>query len=522
MEKIIEKAIKTYSQLNETYIQLSDEDFLSASVYLFKEKSAKLRVMFGKDCRETEGVFKVYAVFSISGDDQLFVLYQCIDKDTPKFTSITSRVPAAHWYEREIRDFFGIDPEGHPDKRRLVFNEYFPKNSYPLRKDWTIKEDELKNWGECEKIIEPYEFMKVDGEGVYEIPVGPVHAGIIEPGHFRFSAVGETIFFLEAKLFYTHKGTEKLFEKKSFSEGVLLSERVSGTSSVAHSLAYIQAVERMSGITVPHKAQAVRTILLELERLYNHVGDVGNTCAGTGLVVGNAMGAYLKELLMQLNEKITGSRYLRGANIIGGVNIDLFEQKDVIIETLDAMEKAFRKYTDFLLNTISHLERLENTGKLAKDIVLLLGGTGIAAKASNVFDDVRKELPHLLYKELDFRVTTDERCDVLARIVVRIEEAFESMKMIKEVLNRNYGKEIKLEKVSIKPNREAFGYTESPRGAVFYYVSSNEEGGIDRVKIRSSSYCNWPLMPFAVHGNIVPDFPLCNKSFNLSYSGTDM
>ena len=200
---------------------------------------------------------------------------------------------------------------------------HFPPDSHPLRKDWSVKESDLKEWGEGIIIKQPYPFMEVEGEGITEIPVGPVHAGIIEPGHFRFSAVGETIFFLEPKLFYTHKGTEKHFETLGFFEGVKLAERVSGTSSFSHSAAYCMAVERMADIGLTEKARAVRTLLLELERLYNHIGDIGNMCAGTGLAVGYARGAVIKELLMQLNESLTGSRYLRGINTIGGVSRDV-------------------------------------------------------------------------------------------------------------------------------------------------------------------------------------------------------
>lgn len=522
MEEIFKRAKLRFEQLNEIYLLVSDEDFFELSSCLFNELQARLKVMFARDCREKERVFKIYACFSLVKEDRFVILYQEIDAENPRFTSITPKVPAAHWYEREIRDLFGIEPVGHPDSRRLILNEFFPENSYPLRKDWKIGDEELSQWGRGEKVVVPYNFMKVEGEGVYEIPVGPVHAGIIEPGHFRFSAVGETIFFLEARLFYTHKGTEKHFEKLGFFEGVRLAERISGTSSIAHSLAYILAVERMSDINIPERASAIRTVLLELERLYNHIGDVGNMCAGTGFVVGNAMGAYIKEMLMQLNEKISGSRYLRGVNIISGVNIDIFSKKELILETLLKVENDFRKYVECLLNSVSHVERLENTGKLSKDIVRLLGGTGIAAKASGIDDDIRKIHPHLLYKDINFKTISLEKGDVLERMMVRVEEAYESIKIIREILLRNYSSELAIKDIAIKPNSQAFGYTESPRGSVFYFVASDDKGNVERVKIRSSSYCNWPLMPYAVHGNIVPDFPLCNKSFNLSYSGTDM
>ncbi len=215
-------------------------------------------------------------------------------------------------------------------------------------------EPDLKEWGEGTARKEPFHFMEVDGEGICEIPVGPVHAGIIEPGHFRFSAVGETIFFLEPRLFYTHKGTEKHFEQIGFLEGIRLAERVSGTSSFSHSSAYCMAVERMAGIEITENARAGRTLLLELERLYNHIGDIGNICAGTGLAVGYAKGAIIKEKLMQLNERLTGSRYLRGINMIGGVNKDVFLHRDNILSTVERVTEEYKEFMNLLLGTVSH------------------------------------------------------------------------------------------------------------------------------------------------------------------------
>ncbi len=277
-------------------------------------------------------------------------------------------MPAAHWYEREISDLFGLKPQGHPDQRRLVFHEAFPAGSHPLRKDWSISEAQLTEWGAGTAVHVPHPFMEVAGEGIAEIPVGPVHAGIIEPGHFRFSAVGETIFFLEPRLFYTHKGTEKQFEKLGFAEGVKLAERVSGTSSFAHGAAYCMAVERMMGIEITEKAAAVRTLVLELERLYNHIGDIGNMCAGTALAVGYMKGAVIKERLMQLNERLTGSRYLRGLNIVGGVTRNVYDLADDVLKTIDGATSEYKELMDLLLSAVSHIERLENTGRLSKDI----------------------------------------------------------------------------------------------------------------------------------------------------------
>jgi Ni,Fe-hydrogenase III large subunit len=364
--------------------------------------------------------------------------------------------------------------------------------------------------------------MEVEGEGIAEIPVGPVHAGIIEPGHFRFSAVGETIFFIEPRLFYTHKGTEKHFETLGFVEGVKLAERVSGTSSFSHSTAYCMAVERMMGIEISEKAAAVRTLVLELERLYNHIGDIGNMCAGTALALGYMKGAVIKERLQQLNERLTGSRYLRGVNVIGGVTRDVFAQTDDILKTADNATREYKELMALLLGAVSHIERLANTGRLSTDIARKLGVTGVAARASGLADDIRKSHPHLLYERLIFEAHTYEKGDVFARMMVRAEEIECSLSMIQTLFESSYKGELAVSSVSVPAYSAALGYTETPRGSVFYWVMADKEGKPLRVKLRSPSFCNWPAVPFAVHGNIVPDFPLCNKSFNLSYSGTDM
>ena len=307
-----------------------------------------------------------------------------------------------------------------------------------------------------------------------------------------------------------------------FIEGVRLAERVSGTSSFSHSAAYCMAVERMANADITEKAKATRTLLLELERLYNHIGDIGNMCAGTGLAVGYAKGAIIKERLMQLNDRLTGSRYLRGVNVIGGVKKNIFLHRDDILSTVDLVTHEYKEFMKLLLGTISHIERLENTGKLSKDIAMKLGATGITARASGINDDIRKTHPHLLYDRLEFETHTMARGDVFARMMVRAEETECSISIINTLLESNYKDKLTVEIKDIPAYSSALGYTETPRGSVFYWVMSDKNGKPLRVKLRSPSFCNWPVVPFAVHGNIVPDFPLCNKSFNLSYSGCDM
>ncbi|MDA8387185.1 MAG: NADH-quinone oxidoreductase subunit C [Nitrospiraceae bacterium] len=513
---------------NEIYREVAPEEFRQECSKLFDGGRGRLRLMFASDNRETGEGFCIHAVFSHPGKN-LFEILALKNLEEKKgvivFPSITSVVPAAHWYERQIADMFGLLPEGHPDPAPLVLHGLYPPGVYPLRRD--ISHKEIRESLDLDKEdLSP--FMEVKGEGICEIPVGPVHAGIIEPGHFRFSAVGETVYYLDARLFFTHKGIEKQFEGMDFDEGVKLAERISGVSSFAHSAAYCHAVERAADTSIPGRAGAIRTFLLELERLYNHLGDIGNMCAGTGFAIGYAKGASLKEGLMRLNEQLTGSRYLRGVNIPGGVLVDVLKNPAETLRMVDGITAQFKSFIAFLTGASSHMERLENAGVLARDIALSLGATGIAARASGLDDDIRRAHPHLYYGQLIFETHTRRKGDVFARMMLRADEAACSLAILKSILHKAKGKRLEGDIAAqpvkkIPESGQALGYVEGPRGSIFYYV----RGGGDknkkplRVKPRAASFCNWPLMPFAVHGNIVPDFPLINKSFNLSYSGSD-
>ncbi len=501
---------------NEKYIELSAADFPRKCAEYSRRHF--LRTMFAADERELDGYFRVYAVFSPMGEDRFDILTMKLREDALAYGSITPLVPAAHWYEREMRDMFGIIPEGHPDPRPLCLHGIYG-DVYPLRRDVTT--DDIKKSVDFSR-EDGYFFMRVKGEGVYEIPVGPVHAGIIEPGHFRFSAVGETIYHLDPRLFFTHKGTEKLFESRGFENGVELAERISGVSSFSHSSAYCMAVERMAGMDISPRAKAVRTLVIELERLYNHIGDIGNMCAGTGFALGYAKGAILKESLMALNARLTGSRYLRGINVIGGVTRDVFDAADDVISTLDGVKTGFKHFMEFLLDSISHIERLEGTGLLSREIALKMGATGPAARASGISDDIRRAHPHLSYGSLIFEAHTYQKGDVYSRMMVRREEAECSFSIIDSLIERRHEGELRMPAGKFPAGGSALGYTEGPRGSVFYWIKASGDGSPLRVKVRSASFCNWPLVSYAIHGNIVPDFPLVNKSFNLSYSGCDL
>ncbi|HEX5549616.1 MAG TPA: NADH-quinone oxidoreductase subunit C, partial [Nitrospira sp.] len=275
-----------------------------------------LSLLWAVDHRPNEERYELCYLFALADRKDWLLLCTDLRGDDRLFRSITPHIHAAKWYEREIRDMFGLIPVGHPDMRRLVRHEHWPKGSHPLKKDF--------RWDAVlERAQGQYAFRQIEGEGVFEVPVGPIHAGIIEPGHFRFSVAGEPIMQLEVHHFWKHRGIEKLFERENLTDAVPLAERVSGDTTVGHSLAYCQAVETLLRIDVPRRARYLRSLFLELERLHNHLGDVGAICNDTAYALAHAHSSRLKERLMQLNDRLAGSRFLRGTIAIGGVTSDV-------------------------------------------------------------------------------------------------------------------------------------------------------------------------------------------------------
>jgi Ni,Fe-hydrogenase III large subunit/Ni,Fe-hydrogenase III component G len=499
---------------DEIHLEVSKKEIPQIAVKL-RDLGFPLLQLTASDERKVHGYFRLFYSFANDKDNFLIVVSVPVDEADPVFPSITNLIPAAHWYEREIRDLFGLDPDGHPEIRRLAVHKDWPKKMYSLRKDFSLDKEVPRTEGK-------FSFKNVEGEGVIQIPVGPIHAGIIEPGHFRFSAVGETIINLEAKLFYTHRGMEKLSEGKTPYEALPYAERICGACSFSHSTSFCQAIEKVSGTAISARAEFIRTVALELERLYNHIGDVGNICAGVGFAFGTMHGARLREDVMILNERVFGSRFLRGINIPGGVRRDInSENKKIILETLALLEQEFRELTSILLDTDSFIDRAETTGKLSYRIADELHAVGPAARASGINRDARRDHPYAAYNRVSFNVPVYEDGDVLARVKVRIDETFESINIIRQVLELMPAEELSKPLGIMTPFDYALGITESARGENVHFIMPGQDGTIYRHMIRSASFCNWQVVPWTVPGNIVPDFPLINKSFELCYSCLD-
>ncbi len=476
------------------------------------EAGAPLAFMYATDERAARGVYVVHAVFA--ADDGFLTLAGDIPADKPSYPSLTRSIMAAHWYERLIHDQFGIVAEGHPDWRRLEHHENIPEGTYPLRKDfkWDTK---------IEHASVPYPMHAVEGKGIYEIPVGPIHAGIIEPGHFRFNVRGERIITLEGKLFFKHKGVEKLVEGKTPQEALPFIERISGDIVVGHTLAYVQAVERATGTKVSERARYLRVLWSELERASAHVFDMGNMGGnGTGFTFMAAQGFRMVEDMRRMYTALVGHRFLRGAITLGGAH-DIDEKgKKEILETIGLVEADMKKVLAIANASDGLKERFETTGILTRAAAEAYGARGLPARASGVDRDMRRDNPYAAYAKLAPQVVIEEAGDVAARFKMRARELAESFRLIRECLENMPQGSVQA-KVQPKAG-SALGWAESWRGAVIDWVRLDAEGRIDRCAISDPSFCNWSLFGELAPGNIVPDFPLCNKSLNLSYSGTDL
>ena len=477
----------------------------------------RLLSLFATDERDTVGRFIVHHVWSLPGIRMFLRISALVDGDDLTFPSIAARHPAANWFEREIMDFFGAAPAGHPNPERVAHHDDWPEAAWPLRKDFPDDVVVPRIDGDS------HPFRPVTGEGVFQVPVGPVHAGIIEPGHFRFGVAGEPVLYLQLRLFYVHKGLEKRFERLPWRHTIFLAESISGDTAVGHALAYCHAIERLAQIEVPARAQALRVVLLELERLYNHIADIGALATDVAFTVPASRAQVLRERLVRLNERLFGMRLLRGTVAFGGVKHDLSHEGQADLRRhLQTLEHEFDALITLLIDSGSFTDRVDATGVLTTQVARDLGVVGMAARASGIDGDLRRDHPHDAYGSLRFEVPVEQGGDVRARLMVRAREVEQSLAILAQVLDALPGSALRAHVPSALPiHASALGWAEGWRGPCLHWVATDARGELTRVKVTDPSFLNWPGLTHAVPGNIIPDFPVINKSFNLSYSGND-
>ena len=458
---------------------------------------------------------RVVYLFLAGAPDRRVELHVSVPADDPRLPSLAALSYPASRFEREIHDLFGIIAVGHPLPRRLVRHAHWPAGWYPMR----------HNAGDPPPFVDndSFPFLRVDGDGVYEIPVGPVHAGLIEPGHFRFSVVGETILKLKARLWFTHRGIEKLFEGRDAFDGVALAERISGDTAAAHALAHSLAIEDALGITVPDQVHRLRALLVELERLYNHAADLGALANDVGFGLANAHALRIREQLLRINENVTGHRLLRDGIRPGGVTLaalpDVAELRAIAVDLAEIARLT-------LANSIIG-DRFTGTAPLSLEHARDLGCLGYVARASGLSIDARIDHPTVA---LPIRPVLSTAGDVLARYTARRDEFTAATNLACHLIDHHHASidvtgvsaETAAIRSTLAPIRSGVGIVEGWRGTIVHRVELDPDNRITRAKIVDPSWFNWPALPVALTNTIVPDFPLVNKSFNLSYAGNDL
>lgn len=481
-----------------------------ATCQKLREEGGRLVALWGGERADT---LAVHAAFATAKG--LAVLTMPLPRARPEYPGIEEIFPAAGRMQRAAYDLAGIEAQGSRDRRPWLRHAAWPATAFPLRRDFV---DDPSGAGD-----DDYPFVAVAGDGVHEIPVGPVHAGTIEPGHFRFSVLGERVLRLEERLGYKHKGIEQRFAGMALVDGARLAARVSGDSTVAYGWAYAMAVEGISRIAVPARALWLRALLLERERIANHLGDLGFIGNDAGLAFGLAQFSVLKENLLRLNASIFGHRYLMDAIVPGGVACDVTRDHmaQILVEA-DELEAAVRLLKEIYDEHSGLQDRLRDCGTVTPALAAQLGLCGLAGRASGQAFDVRTQFAPEPYDRLDVQIAVAQAGDVAARVAVRFAEVFESLSLQRRIVESIPTGDLRAEAGAPAANALGVGWIEGWRGDVFIAIESGADGRIARCHAHDPSWQNWPLIEHAVINNIVPDFPLINKSFNLSYSGADL
>jgi Ni,Fe-hydrogenase III large subunit len=466
-------------------------------------RGGRLVAFFGMP--DTSGQTLLLAVLA---DDEAGELDACASVVAQSYLALTPDCPQAHLFEREIAEQCAVVPEGHPWLK--------PVRRHPP--DHAAIEADVSAFDR-----ERYEFFQVAGEEVHEVAVGPVHAGIIEPGHFRFQAHGERVLFLEIMLGYQHRGVETLLETRERLQAVLVAESIAGDTVIGHAGAHCAAIEALARSRKTPRAQTIRGIALELERLANHIGDLGAVAGDVAYQPAAAYFGRMRGECLNLLMTFSGNRYGRGLVRPGGVAFDLTpgiasEARDRLARLRDELIPV----ADLMLGNASVQARLEGVGALSKETCVELGIVGPPARACKVPRDVRYEHPYGVFRFAHIPVSTAWAGDVLARCLVRRLEILRSLEFVIEQLGSLPGGAARVECGPLRPEELAVAMTEGWRGEIVHAVVTDAVGSVRRYKVVDPSFHNWSGLAAALPGNQISDFPLCNKSFNLSYAGHDL
>ena len=477
------------------------------------ERGGQLVALWASDERDRHRGFCVRVL--LRDADGLTLLEHTLPDEGARYPDLSPIFPAANRMQRAAFDLVGTVCDA-DDQRPWTWQAAWPIDRFPLRRDFEAS----PTW---EPGQEDYPFVRVAGDGVHEIAVGPVHAGTIEPGHFRFQVVGEKVLRLEERLGYAHKGIEKRFESMRLIDGHRLAGRISGDSTVAYACAYAQAVESITGCAAPPRAAWLRALCLERERIAAHLGDLGYLGNDGGFAFGHSQFSRLREDVLRQNDHAFGHRLLMDVVVPGGVARDLDGADAAAMrEQCASLGREIAVLRDIYDEHAGLQDRFRNCGSVTRELALKLGLTGLGARASGLPDDLRCDFAWPPYDTLGVRRSTQAGGDVAARVTVRFDEALESLRLVGAILAAMPDGDIVTPVPEAPTARLAIGAAEGWRGPIFIALESGPGGTIRRCHPHDPSWQNWPVIEHAVIGNIVPDFPLINKSFNLSYSGHDL
>jgi Ni,Fe-hydrogenase III large subunit/Ni,Fe-hydrogenase III component G len=498
-----------------------DLNALPATVaHLYYQHDGWLSTIAVNDERKLNDHYALYYVLSMEGAAKSHVTVRgLVPADKPEFPSVTPLVPASVWGEREARDMFGLQPVGLPDQRRLVLPDDWPDGLYPLRKDSM----DYRQRPPPAVTAENYEFIQEVTGATREVPLGPLHISSDEPGHFRLFVDGERIIDADYRLFYVHRGMEKLAETRmGYNEVTFLADRICGICGFTHSTAYAASVETALGIKVPPRAEFIRTLLLEVERMHSHLLNLGLACHFVGFDTGFMQFFRVREKAMTMAELLTGARKTYAINLVGGVRRDILKTERQ--QTLDLVTDLRREVTillDILMETPNMRARTEGVGMLDPQMARDYSVAGPVARASGHVRDTRVDHPYAAYAGAPVKIHTMRGCDVLSRVLIRGEEFHNSLAIIEYCLDQMPDGPLLVEGFTYVPHRFALGFCEAPRGDDMHWTMLGDNQKLYRWRCRAPTYANWPVLRYMLRGNTIADAPLIVASIDPCYSCCD-